>query len=92
MENDQSTNQNQTRTFTQDEVNRFLADEKRAWQAREAELKAKADKLDQYEAQTKTEIKKAQEAIEKETVARAAAEADRDALRLDWIKASSKDN
>ncbi|OPX79369.1 MAG: hypothetical protein A4E45_00647 [Methanosaeta sp. PtaB.Bin039] len=87
MENDQSTNQNQTRTFTQDEVNRFLADEKRAWQAREAELKAKANKLDQYEAQTKTEIQKAQEAAAKEAAARSAAEAGRDAPRLELRRA-----
>jgi hypothetical protein len=52
----------ESKTFTQDEVNRFLAEEKRKAQGRFGdydELKAKAAKLAEYEAQNATELEKA---------------------------------
>lgn len=55
------------RTFTQDEVNRFLAEDRRKNEAKFAdydELKAKAAKFDEAEAANKTELQKAQEAAQ----------------------------
>lgn len=62
----------QGKTFSQDALNRAVAAEKRAWQKREIELKAKADAWDQYEESKKSEEQKATEktaALEKENVA-----------------------
>lgn len=53
------------RTFTQEDVNRFLAEDRRKNEAKYAgfdEIKAKADKFDQAEAANKTELQKAQDA------------------------------
>lgn len=57
----QQQNQEPPKTFTQEEVNRMNAEEKRSWQKREKELKAKADQWDQYEQSKKTQEQQLQE-------------------------------
>lgn len=57
----QQQNQEPPKTFTQEEVNRMNAEEKRTWQKRERELKAKADQWDQYEQSKKTQEQQLQE-------------------------------
>ena len=63
------------KTFTQEDVTRLLAEEKRNAKKQYAELKSKADKWDKQQEDSKTEI-------QRERDARAKAEAERDALRL----------
>ena len=65
----QQHNQEPPKNFSQEELNKILADEKRAFQKRERELKAKADQWDQYEQSKKTQEQQLQEkyaALEKE--------------------------
>lgn len=62
----------QKKTFSQEELNKILAEEKRAFQKRERELKAKADEWDKFQEARKTEAQKAAEraaALEKENSA-----------------------
>lgn len=64
----QGGDQGQSRTFSQDDVNRFLAEEKRKHSEKYADyddLKAKADKFDQAEAANQTELEKLQARAEK---------------------------
>ena len=63
------------KTFTQEDVNRLLAEEKRKSKKEIAELKSKADQWDNQQEDTKSEIQREREA-------RAKAEADLAALRL----------
>jgi hypothetical protein len=77
-----------TKTFTEDQLNAILAERERQWKEREAELQAKAKKWDEYESKGKSEIQKAQEAAAKEAAARLAAEKERDALKLEKMKAA----
>lgn len=65
------------RTFTQDDVNRILAEQKRKLLAEQpdlTELRSKAQKYDELEAQSKSEL-------DREREARAAAERERDEAR-----------
>lgn len=81
---DQGKQKSQPRTFTQDELNAFLAEERRKAEQKYAgydELKAKADKLDQAEQENQTELQKAiaraekaEKAVETERAGREAAE------------------
>ena len=60
------------KSFSQDALNRAVAAEKRAWQKRESELKAKADAWDKQEESKKSEEQKATEkaaVLEKENSA-----------------------
>ena len=60
-----TTTTEQPKNFSQDDLNKILADEKRAFQKRERELKAKADRWDQYEQSKKTEEQKVAEEYKK---------------------------
>lgn len=69
---DQQQAQASGKTFNQDDVNRIIADEKRAFQKRERELKAKADAWDKYEQSQKTQEEQLKEKytnLEKEHLA-----------------------
>jgi hypothetical protein len=60
------------KSFSQDDLNRAVAAEKRAWQKRETELKNKADAWDKQEESKKSEEQKATEkaaALERENLA-----------------------
>ena len=57
----QQQNQEPPKNFSQDDVNRILADEKRAFQKRERELKAKADEWDRYQESKKTQEQQLQD-------------------------------
>lgn len=56
-------NQETPKTFSQDELNKILAEEKRAYQKRERELKAKADEWDKFQESRKSESQKAAERV-----------------------------
>ena len=63
-QNSQENATQETRTFTQEEVNNFLAKDRRQMEERFADyeaLKAKAAKLDELEEASKTELQKATE-------------------------------
>lgn len=66
----------QPKLHTQDEVNAILAREKREYEAKMGDLKKKAAEWDKQQEATKTEIQRANEA-------KAAAEKERDALKLE---------
>lgn len=74
----------EAKTFTQDQVNDFLAKEKGKWQQQHADyddLKAKAAKLDELEAASRTDVEKAaQRAADAE---QKAADAEARALRFE---------
>ena len=75
-------------TFTQDDVNRFVAAERRSVEGRFAdydELKGKAAKLDEAEAANKTELQRAQEAAQ--AAEKRAADAEGKALRAEVASA-----
>ena len=68
----QQQNQEPPKNFSQDDVNRILADEKRAFQKRERELKSKADEWDKLQESKKSDAQKAAERaaeLEKENAA-----------------------
>lgn len=72
------------KTFTQDQLNTFLADQKRKLQASFADyddVKAKAAKFDEVEQANKTELQKLQEELAK--TEERAAQAEQQALRAD---------
>ena len=54
-------NQEPPKTFTQEELNKLLADEKRSFQKREKELKSKADEWDRYQESKKTQEQQLQD-------------------------------
>ena len=67
-QNSQEKATEEVRTFTQDEVNSFLAKDRKQMAEKYAdydELKEKAARLDQIEEDAKTELQKAQEKAEK---------------------------
>ena len=66
----------QPKLHTQDEVNAILAREKREYEAKMVDLKKKAAEWDKHQEATKTEIQRANEA-------KAAAEKELDALKLE---------
>ena len=78
----------EAKTFTQDEVNAFLAKEKGKWQSQFSDyddLKAKAAKFDELEAASKSDVEKAaQRAADAEKKAQ---EAEARALRLEVASA-----
>lgn len=74
-------NQEPPKTFSQEDINRILADEKRNFQKRERELKSKADEWDKLQESKKSDAQKAAERaaeLEKEnTLLKAQVELDR---------------
>ena len=67
-QNSQETATQEPRTFTQEEVNSFLAKDRKQMEERYSdydELKEKAARLDQIEEDAKSELQKAQEKAEK---------------------------
>jgi hypothetical protein len=84
----------QPKTFTQDEVNRLIAAEKRRLQAEApdlAELRAKAKRLDDIEAASKSELEKAQERIAAaEATAKTATDRAQAALRRAAVVAAAQ--
>lgn len=82
----QQQNQEPPKNFSQDDVNRILADEKRSFQKRERELKSKADEWDKLQESKKSDAQKAAERaaeLEKENaVLKAQVELDRARIKF----------
>lgn len=64
------------KTFTEDQLNSMIAEKERQWTTREAELKAKASKWDEYESKGKSEIQRLTEKAAADAARAAKAEQD----------------